>query len=94
MNLNGGTFLKIRSSINLTWGHARSHKKIGPDRFSRFDVYWIQTYRQTSYIIEEINGSSLNSKLFLPGSDLKVSKKFSSLIVRKKTKVCCIANLI
>ena len=20
-----------------------SHKKLGPDRFSRFDVYWIQT---------------------------------------------------
>ena len=25
-----------------------SHKKIGPDRFSRFDVYWIQTNRQTN----------------------------------------------
>ena len=25
----------------------RSHKKFGPDRFSRFDVYWIQTNRQT-----------------------------------------------
>ena len=25
-------------------------KKIGPDRFSRFDVYWIQTDRQTSQI--------------------------------------------
>ena len=24
-----------------------SHKKCGPDRFSRFDVYWIQTDRQT-----------------------------------------------
>ena len=24
-----------------------SHKKIGPDRFSRFDVYWIQTDKQT-----------------------------------------------
>ena len=24
-----------------------SHKKIGPDRFSRFDVYWIQTNKQT-----------------------------------------------
>ena len=28
-------------------GNARSHKKFGPDRFSRFDVYWIQTNRQT-----------------------------------------------
>ena len=24
-----------------------SHKKFRPDRFSRFDVYWIQTNRQT-----------------------------------------------
>ena len=24
-----------------------SHKKIGPDRFSPFDVYWIQTNKQT-----------------------------------------------
>ena len=31
----------------LPWGHARSHKKFGPDRFSRFDVYWIQTDKQT-----------------------------------------------
>ena len=25
-----------------------SHKKFGPDRFSRFYVYWIQTDRQTN----------------------------------------------
>ena len=24
-----------------------SHKKFGPDRFSRFDVYWMQTNKQT-----------------------------------------------
>ena len=24
------------------------HKKFGPDRFSRFDVYWIQTDIQTN----------------------------------------------
>ena len=24
------------------------HKKFGPDRFSRFDVYWIHTDRQTN----------------------------------------------
>ena len=27
-----------------------SHKKIGPDRFSRFDVYWIQTDKPNLYI--------------------------------------------
>ena len=25
-----------------------SHKKFGPDRFSRFDVYWTQTDKQTN----------------------------------------------
>ena len=30
-----------------TWSHARSRKKFGPDRSSRFDLYWIQTNRQT-----------------------------------------------
>ena len=25
----------------------RSHLKVGPDRFRRFDVFWIQTDRQT-----------------------------------------------
>ena len=46
-NFDGGKFLKIRLSINIPWGHARSHNKLGPDRFSRFDVYWIQTDGQT-----------------------------------------------
>ena len=30
------------------FSNARSHKKFGPDRFSRFNVYWIQTDRQTN----------------------------------------------
>ncbi len=33
---------------NLPLGHAKSHKTFGPDRFSCFDVYWIQTERQTN----------------------------------------------
>ena len=37
--------LKIRSSINLTWGYARSHNEFGPDRFSRFDFIG---YKQTN----------------------------------------------
>ena len=40
-------FLKFFSFLNLPWGHVRSHEKFGPDRFSRFDVYWIQTNKQT-----------------------------------------------
>jgi len=43
-------FLKFWSFINLPWGHVRSHTKFWPDRFSRFDVYWIQTNRQAKFI--------------------------------------------
>ena len=32
-------FFKLRSSITLLWGHARSHTKFGPDRLSRFE-FW------------------------------------------------------
>ena len=31
--------------------HVRSHKKYGPDRFSRFDIYRLQTNRQENYIL-------------------------------------------
>ena len=31
-----------------------SHKKFGPDRFSRFDVYWIQTDKPNLYIDAQI----------------------------------------
>ena len=49
-NFVRGKYLKIRSSINLSWGHVRSHEKFGPNRFTRFDVYCIQTPRQAKYI--------------------------------------------
>ena len=42
-NFVRGKFWKIRSSIKLSLGYVRSQTKFGPDRFSRFDVYWIQT---------------------------------------------------
>ena len=32
-----------------------SHKKFGPDRFSRFDVYWIQTNRHPNKQTEKPN---------------------------------------
>ena len=35
-------FLNFLSFINLPCGTVKSHKKFGPDRFSRFDVYWIR----------------------------------------------------
>ena len=48
MNFDGNKYLKFLSFINLPCGHVMSHKKFGPDRFSRFDVYWIQTNKKTN----------------------------------------------
>ncbi len=45
---DGDKYLKFRSFTNLPCGHVMTHKKFGPDRFSRFDVYWIQTNKQTN----------------------------------------------
>ena len=49
--------LKILPSIKLPWSHVWSYKKFGPDRFSRFDDYWIkqtntQTEKQSMHIEE------------------------------------------
>ena len=41
-----GQFLQFWSSMNLSWGHVRSHTKFSPNRFSCYDVHWIQTDRQ------------------------------------------------
>ena len=46
---------KMLSFINLPCGHVMSHTKYGPDRFSRFDVYWIQTDRQTDKHHDKLN---------------------------------------
>ena len=43
-------FLKFLSFRNLPWGPARCHTKFEHNRFSRFDVVWIQTERQAKYI--------------------------------------------
>ena len=57
----------------LSLGHVRSHIKFGPDRFSRFDVYWIQTNRQAKFI------SKCGSK-YLPESEERGSIYFYTYI--------------
>ena len=47
-------FFKFLSFINLPWGHARSQKKFGPNRLSRFDVYWIQTNKHPDRQAESV----------------------------------------
>ena len=48
-NFEGNKIIKFSSSINFSWKHMRYHKKFGPDRFSRFDIYSIQTNKQYLY---------------------------------------------
>ena len=48
-----------------------SHKKYGPDRFSRFDVYWIQTNRQTP---KQTDKPNLNIDERKGNQDLRIEK--------------------
>ena len=61
----------------------RSHTKFGPNRFSRFDVYWIQpdrqTDKQTSKVYIEI-GLFLSFKQIFPGT-LSRKKKLGLLLL-------------
>ena len=45
LNFVGGKCLKLWSLKNFPWGHVGYHKKLGPDLFSYFDVFWIHTNR-------------------------------------------------
>ena len=58
-NFVRGKFFSNSIIINLPWGHMRSHKKIGPDWFSRFRRLLDtnrQTDKQSIYAEVEING--------------------------------------
>ena len=46
LNLRAGTIFYVRPAKNLPWDQGEVIKKIGPDRFSRFSVYWSQTDNQ------------------------------------------------
>ena len=46
-HLKKSQYFQFLCSINLPVGHVRSHTIFGPDLFSRFDVYWLQTNKQT-----------------------------------------------
>ena len=53
---NENRILKFLSFINLPLGRVRSHKKFGSDLFSRFDVYWTQTDRQSLSVYYRYGG--------------------------------------
>ena len=46
------------------------HKKFGPDRFSRFDVYWIQTNKQSK---KQTNKHPDKLNLFIDGDILRTN---------------------
>jgi len=54
-------------------------QKIGPDRFTRFDVYWIQTDKQSIYIYIDYDRSL--TSLFLLSLFFQFRNKFSSKII-------------
>ena len=59
----GGKFFKFNFT-NLPWGQVRSKTKFGPVLFSRFDIYWLQTNRQSDkhsvyYIFRETHAYCL-----------------------------------
>ena len=79
------------ASLNLSSGHVRSHKKFGPNRFSRFDVYWIQTNRQP-------NKQTNKPNLYIDGLQLfnwdrgnfwvyPLKKEFCDICVREKNYI-------
>ena len=65
-----------------------SHKKIGPDRFSRFDVYWIQTNKQTNKQTDKpnlyIDRSVYKGNILQKKANLKFIKQlFNDLVLKK-----------
>jgi len=79
-------FKKILSFINLSCGHVMLHKKFGPDRFSRFDVYWIQTNRQTPRQTSQIY--RLVGR-FAPIFYLNCEHVLFVYILKQRRKKCC-----
>ena len=68
-NFVGGKILKIWSSITFPEDMCRPHKILARSQFSRFDVYWIltnrQTKRQVKFIYLYINLACLSVCLFV-----------------------------
>ena len=68
-----------------------SHKKFGPNRFSRFDVYWIQTKRQTdkpNLYIDNSKTIPKRNKIQIRDSKnySKTEYKFQYIIVKTNSK--------
>ena len=70
----------------LIWGHVRPHTKCGPNRFSRFDVYWIQT---PIFTLQRELGTWTKSLFLLKESLLEIK-----LIIKEDLNLLFNSNLI
>ena len=72
-----------QSSIKLPWRHVRSHTKFGHNRFSRFDVYLIQTDRQTSvkYLQNVISDERKKNKTLERNIREQLCDEFNEMLV-------------
>jgi len=64
-----------------------SYTQFGPDRFSRFDVYWIQTYKQTDTMIQT-KQTPRQSKLYTCTFTLILLKKIGAQKVHLQSLKC------
>ena len=55
-----GLQMENKTFKNLSWGHVMFHTKFGPDRISRFDVYWTLTNKQSN---KQTDKQSINAVL-------------------------------
>jgi len=89
-NFFRGKCLKVRSFINLPRGHVKSNNKCGANRFSFFDVYWIQTKqtdRQAKLLTQIRNIRKTILPTQLPSTIFKMCVYTRSISVMKHTHV-------
>ena len=93
-----GKRLEILSSIILPCGYVRSHKKCGPNRFSRFDVYWTQkhthipqTPRKAKYVYRNGLENNLRNLTLKEGSQGSL-KTTSTVPLMPENYVCSPVN--
>ena len=86
-------FFKFWSSINLPWGHVRSHTKLGTDRFSRFEVYRTQkTDRQAVYRLFNYCSTIPSLHNTIPGRKICEGKIFYFLSIILRLLICYLSN--
>ena len=69
-----------------SWSHVRFNTKFRPDRFSRFDVYWIRTDRQTDKQLKITNLRPVYPEI-LDNNEISFTEEVCNNILPKKVKL-------